>query len=567
MSTLRTWIQSIALLLALATPGLAQQHEFMSGKNSLRIEFPHGHVYQYGFQLVRVTATNVGSKPATWKTTLKEEVFNFGMRQGNTGELRLNFEVAPGEVVQRDILMVMGNRDTSDGGGYWNEFTVSVDMPSGIVDNWSHRAENSHGFHPSSVEVAPALYSRDAIGSLLDTYISHSSRSAAMSGEPATDWRAYSAFALVVMTPAEWVAMPPAARMALMDWVRLGGMLQFIGSIPESVPERSPDGVLGLGKVFSHDESGSDIPLQKLKAFQTIEAMRADISSKPELEARSFDRWLRENGLHELLDDEFAIWLVVLVLIAFFVMITPVNLFLLAPSRRRHRLFKTIPIISLAACLALALAVVMGDGIGGNGQRLVLIESRSGDDNLHYISQWQASDCGALFGSGFKVTDPAYMAPLGDLSSDFQLDIVPDGLEAGGGWFASRSVQAQYLQAVRSSRGRIEWSQDSASYPVVTSTFDFDVVDFHTRDKDGKWWHAPALTKGRPVQLKPVDNKTARQRIQRHTSAMPREHRIRDLSKIEGHYIAFTDQPPAIDTHGAIDWDDKGIVIGEIIQP
>jgi hypothetical protein len=280
-----------------------------------------------------------------------------------------------------------------------------------------------------------------------------------------------------------------------------------------------------------------------------------------------FKPWLMRHQ-PDLLRDRFIIWPMVLVLVAFFVMITPINLFVLAPSRRRHRLFRTIPVISLTACALLALAVGLGDGIGGRGERLVWIESRPGTENRQFISQWQASRCGALLGTGFTVPDAAFLAPLRDPGSVASLHVEGDSLEAGGGWFTSRATQAHFLQAGRPGRGRIEWSGNKdAAGPSAVSTFDFPLRDVYLVRDDGSYWHAPAMLQGEITALRTAEANEVKARLEAMLEDMPQSGDLHAMSRRPGHFIAFTDKPPAIDSLRSVRWNDTGVVTGALAAP
>src|SRR5690606_18267044 len=105
--------------------------------------------------------------------------------------------------------------------------------------------------------------------------------------------------------------------------------------------------------------------------------------------------------------------LFVVVLIAFGLLVGPVNLFVFAKSGQRHRLFITTPIISLATCALLILLILIQDGTGGRGERIVLMEVRpDADENRAYLHQEQVSRTGVLLGSSFELKESAVISPV-----------------------------------------------------------------------------------------------------------------------------------------------------------
>ena len=235
----------------------------------------------------------------------------------------------------------------------------------------------------------------------------------------------------------------------------------------------------------------------------------------------------------------------VLVLVGFFVMITPINLWVLAPSKKRHLLFRTIPILSLLSCAILALAVIFGDGIGGKGERWVWIEAPGGENRLA-VSQWQASRCMAVGGTSFSVEEAAYLAPIRKPGSKVNLQVAGDGLDGSGGWFASRTSQSHFLQAMRASRGRIEWTA-SDSAPSAVSTFDFPLRDVLVPIDQDTWWYAAEMQQGKATQFEKASSERALSLMDGALEGRPMGERARKMAARTGHFIAFTERPPAID--------------------
>jgi len=558
-----------ALFFAVIANGLAsaQQHEFSDQKQTLRIEFPNGHEPQYGFQLIRLTATNLSHRKANWEVVLREEGIQHRQRRTNSGERFEILTVPPGATVQREFMMALGSKLSPYGD--WNDFEVNVVMPSGLRDSWSDRTSVDTEMDLRGAYI-PTLYGQTTPQWVRETRAHFEGNGVMKPLNASTDWRAYTPYGIVILSVAEWESMPQDAKLAIGDWVRLGGNLQFVNGsgLPADAPATDTPGgkTCGLGTVYGPPSpNGRGLDYESLAVVRNMKAFPPAIEASKSGES-VLTEWLREWS-PDLLNKQFTIWPVILVLIVFFVMVTPVNLFVLAPSRQRHRLFRTIPVISLAACLALAAAVLMGDGFGGKGTRLVHIESRAGNENRHYISQWQSSHCGAIFGSGFTISDAAFIAPVSELGSEMNVHIEADRVECGGGWFSSRSSQSQFLQTVRSSRGRIEWTPNPDGAPTIVSTFEFPLQNLYVRDDDGGWWHAPSVQQGETITPTKVEDKKAWEQIHKSTASIPCEDPILSMAERKGHYIAFTSAPSAIRTLDSIDWNDIGIVTGQLARP
>lgn len=556
---------------ALLLPARAgEQRQFTDGSQTLEIRLPNGFQSGYGYYPVHLLAVNAGPKRATWTMRVAN---HYGSREGSInpqGRVEV-IEVGPHQTVEREILVPIGLMLDR---GYYSSVQIEVVTPSGRTEPWGLRTSSPRQDSDNKLSPVPTLISPQA-AKLMSTQIPEDSgmHSTLDVQHASGDWRGYTPYSLILVTPEEWKSMPGAARGALADWTRMGGQLQFVSSQQGALPNDAPltdlpdQAQRGLGGVHApvtySTQRGSS--LRNLASAKTAEQQphpASEVVSKSDI----FRPWLSSRQT-DLIADHFVIWPTLLVLVAFFVMMTPVNLFLLAPSRRRHRLFFTIPVIALSACVILALAVMLGDGVGGDGLRLVVVESRPGNENRQYITQWQASRCGALLGTGFVVKDAAHIAPLQSPGSDISVRVEGDRIECSGGWFTSRAIQSQQLQAVRPGRGRIEWASGNTDGTSAVSTFDFPLQDVFILRDNHTWVRATRMRQGEATRFEPVSDSEVQQFLKDKLNGVPCEKQLRQMAKRPGHFIAFTDQPPAIDTLGAVAWQDTGIVTGSILTP
>ena len=533
------------------------------GNHELGIEFPNGVQTRYAFHPVRLTAVNGGSRPVAWQVRIREQVYNQdGLSLNPSGHVE-RIVVEPGRTVERNLLVAIGRYEEQS---RWSRLQVVVTTPQGDTRNWSPSSRSSSS---SGRVTSPALLTNEAADALRDApHVTEDFHGRLDPNAAARDWRGFSAFSTLVLRPEDWHEMSPSVRTAVGDWARMGGHLQFIGGMPGDAPAPDVPGSprRGLGGVHPPPDGDGNRPrMRDLPAVAAADANHTPSFAAMRLGLHTIQPWLGERG-KDLLTDRFVIWPMVAVLVVFFIMITPVNLFVLAPSRRRHLLFRTIPAISLAACVLLALAVALGDGVGGRGERFVWIESRPGAENREFITQWQASRCGALARTAFTVPDAAYIAPISPPGSTVSLRVAGDRLEAGGGWFTSRANQTHFLQAARPGRGRIEW-QPGGGAPHAVATFDFPLRNVYALGEDGTWWHAASMKQGERTELEPVDAEVALARIEEITEKYPHSEGIHAMARRPGHYIAFTDSPSAIESLRSIRWSDTGVVTGLLATP
>lgn len=387
------------------------------------------------------------------------------------------------------------------------------------------------------------------------------------------DWRAFTAGDRVGLTVAEWTSSPPGTRRALLHWARFGGHLLIAG----------PPGAAPAGLGLEPDTLSRDFSLGQVTYIETqdkrirVDPGEASSPLHDALYGSLGHEWTVARKEFLRANSGATTPLLILVLIAFIVAVGPVNLFLLAPSKRRHRLFATTPLISLGACGLLFIAIILADGIGGKGRRSIHIECVPGD-NVHLITQLQASRCGALLGTGFTIAGDAFIAPVTDAGrfpfhKASSLDIDPGEVRARGAWFSSRTSQAYLIQVAKPGRGRIEWN-GSESEPVLTSTFDFPLGRLACTFDGETWWTTEALPQGSPVALRQSEGPGGWNAVSDPLGeAFPESmaERIRGLGQRHRHFIALAEKTgkdgPAIATHGAIRWDDDIVVTGPLHQP
>jgi hypothetical protein len=283
--------------------------------------------------------------------------------------------------------------------------------------------------------------------------------------------------------------------------------------------------------------------------------------------------------------------LFILILVAFGVLVGPVNLFVFAKSGRRHRLFITTPLIALGTSALLVAMIILIDGFGGRGSRIQLMEIRPDNgENSAYVLQEQISRTGILMDKNFSVSEPAAITPVVLDSADNQWARLTDEnwgqgmryeanfrdgkLLVAGDWFQSRSEQGQLVRAVIPTRGRIE-ARSLAGTPSLISTFDFPIQTLYFRDQAGAYWRADNIEPGKAFTCTTSNAGTAEAFAQdagNELSPRSRKALLRNKSNslaVRGnHFIAFTENAPGIDTFEGIKWQKtRTFITGPIATP
>ena len=243
----------------------------------------------------------------------------------------------------------------------------------------------------------------------------------------AADWLAFSGYDSVLMTESDWSNVPAGARNAIVSWMNLGGHLVIYSS---DNPQPNGIAVLGLPRDsgFGRSRSSHRVP-QTLKPrpehwnsySTTIPLGATPIPS--EATTTALGRCKRTSAARTFITASSSPCSSL-----FGILVGPINLFVLAKSGQRHRLFITTPLISLGASLILIALIIFQDGFGGSGMRRVLMEVRpDAGQNAAFLHQEQISRTGILTHSRFTV-DPACLflpgahrqEPLGPLHGQLQ---------------------------------------------------------------------------------------------------------------------------------------------------
>jgi hypothetical protein len=315
------------------------------------------------------------------------------------------------------------------------------------------------------------------------------------------DWRLWSGFAYVYLGTDEYVSLDAGRRAALRAWVAFGGQLILVPEDSGSkVTERVGGGtIVTLAKPIKEAILGAEWNERGLSVGGTLGQ-----PDQPNLTVSPGS--LLGTAVAEREPDTS--WLAVFIVL-FAAVVGPVNLFLFAPARRRHRLFFTTPLISIVAAVVLGFTIFVQDGSGGTGLRRALVILIPGD-NQAAIIQEQTSRTGFLSSQTFPLADDTQLTtlPLEDtsLGRTGNFNTAPallrnDG-QGSGNWFGSRGRQAYLLQRLVPTRGRVERVGTAIDgSPIVQSSLAGTLRDFVFSDEKGKLWSAREVVPGKRTTL------------------------------------------------------------------
>jgi hypothetical protein len=245
--------------------------------------------------------------------------------------------------------------------------------------------------------------------------------------------------------------------------------------------------------------------------------------------------------------------------LVFVIMIGPVNFMVLARPPNRHRLLFTTPIISGVAALLVLTLVLVGDGVGGQGDRaaLVLIVP---EDQLMLTVQSQIARTGLMFDPGMDAPKTRWVAEVGHLPGP-SLRQTRVGDRLGGAWFPSRSHRAQLLEEIAQSRYRLELVEGET--PTVRSSFPGALKIFYL-DQAGRAWKTGRIDPGEQVALVEAD---VAQDYPNLPLAFEAQSSLLDRPR-PGWFYAVPSSPSSSMLQGgeSIRWQDSALIVGPLAK-
>lgn len=486
-----------------------------------------------------------------------------------------SFTAPAGKTVTRDIMVPVCVTINSGSGGDQGSITVTLGGSLGFAKN---TIRNETSITMPSVLLSEALFTANA--SKLDDevkarsstgrYGSHNFAGKFDPKQLPSDWLAFSGYDSVIMTDKDWSNVPASGRNAILSWVNLGGQLAIFaqGGTTLSTLGIPEDTGYGSCKI---ETIGSDLIVSPQSTLDLVSSYNPVNQISKSIDKDYDGIWPLQNLFG---GKDFNYGLFIMVLVLFGILVGPVNLFVLAKSGQRHKLFITTPIISLGASLLLIALIIFQDGFGGDGMRRVLMEVRpDGGQNAAFLHQEQVSRTGILSSASFKVDPACMMSPVPIAQSRWtrftnrydskgSFNLVPSGgkMEGSGDWWQSRSEHGHALSAVISTRGRIEGTSNPGEF---VSTFDFPLETLYFLDANKQWHRAESITTGKPFITTPVNASMAEPELAKEANAFATRNQgiLERAKKRLGHFVAITTHAPGIDTLQGIRWKETRTVI------
>ncbi len=535
---------SAILALALGILGLQTARAYeqlqtvsMDPKSGIDIQlgFPFKEAPPSGFSPVHVKINNRQPKQLSWKISFSP---SYGY-QGGDVDFSEVISVEPGQI--RETMIFVPHAGLQSSQSRYSVISVSVSGP-GVISGKSHYS-SSHG--GGGAETAYVAFSKSLANSSwskvedqLKKGPSLVSNATALTGhrfpsgtdrasrrmlsgtavelrEMTNDARAYSGISGLWLSAAEWEALSPGGRGAILEWIDSGGKLHIAAQEPHpklaGLPASAPTAVpVGFGAVQFVSLVNGEMLVPDLAG--AIIALDADPKGAWQ-EDYNHSKYDRTSGVAPRWElpqwvgfPRLNTFLTICFVTLFALVIGPVNLRWLAPVSRRHRLFLTVPLISALASLILLLIIVIGDGFGGLGGRNI-IAYVGGGGNRTEILQEQVSRSRVLLGSDFKIGETVSLSMIKSadrISEEARLSRSREGVT--GDWFKSRAVQMHRLGTSVPSRAEVVLVKSAeAGKPTLLSSVPGTLRDLYFIDGENRYWFAKEVATGRPQILAQSD--------------------------------------------------------------
>lgn len=340
-----------------------------------------------------------------------------------------------------------------------------------------------------------------------------------------SDWRGWLGADLVVMSLRDLEDLGSGSLRGLRQWLAFGGELVVthpqgeLGAVerlldPENwAPVKGGDprqAMIGLGKMTLIEDSAPNTVSEKEIAEVIMERIDADTRLMKQI----YGGYGRAGITDVNAGVDLNAPIILIFMVAFAILVGPVNLFVFARGNKRYRLFWTTPLISVGTSLLLFGVILLQDGVGGNGSRLTLNVVLSGQNEMVQLQE-QMSRTGLLIDRDFRVKEASavfpvslpsqgisgrrvYQGGLGNMNLRYQ-----DRLQLlSGDWFQSRNYQGQLLMNLLPARARIDFVPNrQGDAPTILSNFNTPLEELYYVDAQENVWIARNVKSGEEHQM------------------------------------------------------------------
>ena len=334
------------------------------------------------------------------------------------------------------------------------------------------------------------------------------------------NWLGYSGFDAVVITAEELREAPEAVRSALWRYIECGGAMVVIGQLEIPKPWHSRrvafSGTNDVALYFAG--FGQMVLIDAAKIKQIAPAHWSDIKlgwkgSRPSGK-NYYDIADINNDFPVVERIGIPVRGLFVLMLAFVVVIGPVNLIWLARRRRKIWMLWTVPAIALVTCIAVAGFALFGEGVSAisRAESFTIL-----DESSHRATTigWTAFYSPITPGEGLHFSNDAELAPVlpdawryrgvgGNRTIDFSNDQHLDS-----GWITARVPAYFKFRKSETRRERLTIRQSGNDSISVVNGLGADIRDLWLADRDGRIYSAKEVRAGAETKLSLTNFKLA----------------------------------------------------------
>jgi hypothetical protein len=335
------------------------------------------------------------------------------------------------------------------------------------------------------------------------------------------NWLAYSSYDGIVLKAHEFHGMPTPVAVAIWRFVEAGGTLLVIGNI--DIPQQwrvrqDVDAPLSTYHVgFGQCIITADNAPNHFDTGQWLFVQESFISSHRPWSSAQLRDGIEANRLFPVVDKlTVPVRGLFLLMLLFVIVIGPVNLLLLAKTKKKMWLLWTVPAISFMTCIAVSVYTVFAEGWSGRSRTASITIL---DENSHRATTlgWTAFYSPLTPGDGLRFDYESELNPQLEMGSYYRsggsserrtIDWTNEQ-HLTSGWMTARIPThfAMRKSEVRRERLAVKLEQDSSL--SVVNGLGADIKELWLADRQGRIYHATNLAAGASVKLMSQGNSVA----------------------------------------------------------
>lgn len=490
-------------VLLLAMPAWAAPNQY--GDIIVRLTTPPNIDHTHGYDEFKVTVVNLsGQDRHRVKLTLPQHAY-YG------GSATRTIEVEPGSTARVSMftsIMMGGNGMEVEIDGRTQREVVPADLGIARADARPAVLISQGAAGKSFHSIAGGVL-KDSSGK--ETFLPVRAETPVV--EWSANWLGYSGYDAVVATADEMRSVPEDVAGALVRYAECGGVLLVIGSwsVPQTWRDQQQnDGSLSMYPAgFGICIVVKDGLIQKLDKTSWEHVAESWQDSKSPWDSRGSFEFASANRRFPVTDNvSIPVRGLLLIIVAFVILIGPLNLFILSRKKKRMWLLWTVPAISLLTCLTVSAYSLLSEGWGGKARYLsftVLDERshRASTVGLNAFYMPLTPGGGLHFSTDTELTGKGAGYPYGSDNVQMRLVDWSQDQHLEEGWITARTPAHLMVRRSETRRERLTVTQATDESLSVVNGLGVAVRNLWLVDEKGRSFIGVDIPAGASATLRP----------------------------------------------------------------